>query len=70
MTTKAFKMTNYGDGSTCFIPIYFDPRAEFGKVRAPIEVTINGHSHCNTTASLRRAAAVQAIANAASKKAK
>ena len=27
----------------CAIPVPFDPKAEFGKVRAPVEVTLNGY---------------------------
>jgi hypothetical protein len=52
MTTKTFKTTIYRDGSTCFIPISFDPRAVFGKVRAPIKVTVNGYSYRSTLAAM------------------
>jgi hypothetical protein len=30
------------EGSICFIPLDFDPRAVFGKLRAPVKVTLNG----------------------------
>ena len=52
MTAKTFKTTIYRDGSICFIPISFDPRAIFGKVRAPVRVTLNGHSYRSTIASM------------------
>ena len=26
----------------CFIPVTFDPKAIFGKIRAPVKVTLNG----------------------------
>src|SRR5688500_15242442 len=52
MATKTFKTTIYRDGSICFIPISFDPRAVFGKVRAPVKVTLNGHSYRSTIASM------------------
>jgi hypothetical protein len=32
---KTFKITLVRDGSICFIPVPFDPRPVFGKVRAP-----------------------------------
>lgn len=32
----------------CFIPVSFDPRAVFGKVRAPVIVTLNGYSYRST----------------------
>lgn len=36
------------DGPMCFVPVPFDPRAEFGKVRAPVKVTLNGYSYRST----------------------
>jgi hypothetical protein len=52
MTAKTFRTTVYRDGSICFIPIAFDPRAVFGKVRAPVKVTLNGHSFRSTIAAM------------------
>jgi uncharacterized protein (DUF1697 family) len=52
VTAKAFKTTIYRDGSMCFIPISFDPRAVFGKVRAPVRVTLNGFSYPSTIAAM------------------
>ena len=52
MTAKTFKTTIYRDGSVCFIPLSFDPRALFGKVRAPVRVTLNGYSFRSTIAAM------------------
>ena len=52
MVARIFKTTIFRDGSTCFIPISFDPRAVFGKVRAPVRVTLNGHSYRSTIAAM------------------
>jgi hypothetical protein len=35
----------------CAIPVPFDPAAVFGKVRAPVRVTLNGYSYRSTIAS-------------------
>lgn len=52
MISKAFTVTLVKDGSTCFIPIPFDPREVFGKLRAPVKVTINGHTFQSTIAAM------------------
>ncbi len=49
---KTFKTTIMRDGSTCFIPLPFDPRPVFGKVRAPVKVTLNGYTYRSTIASM------------------
>lgn len=38
------------DGSTCYLPVPFDPRSVFGKVRAPVLVTLNGYTYRSTIA--------------------
>jgi len=48
VVTKTFKTTIVRDGSMCFIPLTFDPKTVFGKVRAPVRVTLNGYT-CRTT---------------------
>jgi hypothetical protein len=40
------------DGSACFIPLTFDPKAVFGKVRAPVRVTVNGYTYRSTIAAM------------------
>ena len=36
----------------CFIPLTFDPKAVFGKVRAPVKVTLNGYTYQSTIAAM------------------
>src|SRR4030095_10437683 len=52
MKSKTYRTTIVRDGSMCFIPVTFDPAEEFGKVRAPIKVTLNGYSYRSTIASM------------------
>jgi hypothetical protein len=49
---KTFKATVVRDGSMCLIPVTFDPRPVFGKVRAPVKVTLNGYTYGSTIASM------------------
>jgi hypothetical protein len=52
MTAKTFTTTIVRDGSMCFIPLTFDPKAVFGKVRAPVHVTLNGYTFRSTIAAM------------------
>jgi bacteriocin resistance YdeI/OmpD-like protein/uncharacterized protein DUF1905 len=52
MATKTFKTTIVRDGAMCFIPLTFDPKAVFGKVRAPVKVTVNGYTYRSTIAAM------------------
>ncbi|MFZ5894583.1 MAG: YdeI/OmpD-associated family protein [Myxococcota bacterium] len=52
MTKKTFRTTIVRDGSMCFIPVTFDPKVVFGKVRAPVKVTLNGYTYASTIASM------------------
>jgi hypothetical protein len=52
MPSKTFKTTIVRDGSMCFIPVPFDPAPVFGKVRAPVKVTLNGYSYRSTIAAM------------------
>lgn len=52
MVTKTFKTTIVRDGSMCFIPLTFDPKVVFGKVRAPVKVTVNGYTYSSTIAAM------------------
>ena len=36
----------------CFIPVPFDPKPVFGRVRAPVKVTLNGYTYRSTIASM------------------
>jgi hypothetical protein len=49
---KTFKATIVRDGSSCYIPVTFDPKAVFGKVRAPVKVTLNGYTYRSTIAAM------------------
>jgi len=52
MTSKTFKTTIVRNGSICFIPLTFDPKPVFGKVRAPVKVTVNGFTFRSTIAAM------------------
>lgn len=52
MTSKTFKTTIVRDGSMCAIPLTFDPKPVFGKVRAPVKVTLNGYTFRSTIAAM------------------
>ncbi len=52
MSSKTFKTTIFREGSTCFIPLTFDPKSVFGKVRAPVKVTVNGYTYRSTIAAM------------------
>lgn len=49
---KTFKATIVREDPACFIPVPFDPNAVFGKVRAPVKVTLNGYTYRSTIASM------------------
>ena len=49
---KSYRTTIVRDGSMCFIPVPFDPKPVFGKVRAPVKVTLNGHTYRSTIAAM------------------
>ena len=52
MATKTYTTTIVRDGSTCFIPVTFDPKAVFGTLRAPVRVTLNGYTYRSTIAAM------------------
>ena len=52
MTSKTFKTKIVREGSMCFIPLTFDPKTVFGKVRAPVRVTLNGYTYRSTIAAM------------------
>ena len=52
MIKKTFRTKVVRDGSMCFLPVPFDPRPVFGKVRAPVVVRLKGHSYRSTIASM------------------
>lgn len=52
MITKTYRTIVYRDDEACFIPVPFDPKEVFGKVRAPVRVTVNGYTYRSTIASM------------------
>src|SRR5437764_7337842 len=52
MASKTFRTRIVREGSSCFIPLTFDPKTVFGKVRAPVKVTLNGHTYRSTIAAM------------------
>lgn len=52
MTSKTFRTTIVREGAMCFIPLTFEPRRVFGKVRAPVKVTVNGYTYRSTIAAM------------------
>jgi hypothetical protein len=55
---KTFKTTIVREGSMYFIPVSFDPKPVFGKVRAPVKVTLNGYTYRSTIASMGNLVAI------------
>ena len=49
---QTFQATIVRDGSICYIPLPFDPREVFGRVRAPVTVTLNGYTFRSTVAAM------------------
>jgi hypothetical protein len=45
-------VTIYRKGAICFIPLNFDPKTVFGKIRAAVKVTLNGYTYRSTIASM------------------
>jgi hypothetical protein len=54
MPSKKFQaiLNEYKDTGGCFIELPFDPKEVFGKVRAPVKVTINGFTFRSTVFSM------------------
>jgi hypothetical protein len=52
MTSRTVRVTIVRDGSMCFVPVPFDPKPVFGKIRAPVRVTLNGHSYRSTLSAM------------------
>lgn len=52
MTSKTFTATIVRNGAICYIPLTFDPKPMFGKLRAPVKVTLNGYTFRSTIAAM------------------
>ena len=49
---KTYKTTLVHTDDASYVPIPFDPKAVFGKVRAPVKVTLKGYTYRSTIASM------------------
>src|SRR5947199_4778145 len=52
MSSKTFRTKIVREGSMCFVPLTFDPKLAFGKIRAPVKVTLNGYTYRSTIAAM------------------
>jgi hypothetical protein len=52
MATKTFTATIVRNEGACYIPLTFDPKPVFGKIRAPVTVTLNGYTFRSTIAAM------------------
>lgn len=52
MPSRTFRTKVVRRESMCFIPLPFDPKPVFGKVRAPVRVTVNGYTYRSTIAAM------------------
>lgn len=52
MSSRTFNVRILQENSKCAIPVPFDPKVVFGKVRAPVKVTLNGYTYKSTIASM------------------
>ncbi len=53
MTSKTYTTTIVRESGMCFIPVPFDPVAVFGRVRAPVRVTVRGYTYRSTIFSMK-----------------
>ena len=52
MSSITSKATIVREGSMSYIPLAFDPKTLFGRVRAPVTVTLNGYIYRSTIATM------------------
>lgn len=52
MASRTYETEIVREGTMCYIPVPFDPKPVFGKVRAPVSVTVNGYTYRSTIASM------------------
>jgi hypothetical protein len=52
MRSQTITVQIHRDGAMCFLPVPFDQKAVFGKVRAPVKVTLNGYKYRSTIAAM------------------
>lgn len=52
MTTQIYQCVIIKEGNLTAIPVPFDPKAVFGKVRAPVVVNVDGYEYRSTVSSM------------------
>lgn len=52
MASRTFQATIVRKDGMCYIPLPFDPKTVFGKLRAPVTVTLNGYTFRSTIAAM------------------
>ena len=52
MASRIVTIKLHREGATCFVPVPFDPKVAFGRVRAPVKVTLNGYTYRSTIAAM------------------
>ncbi|HJQ98146.1 MAG TPA: YdeI/OmpD-associated family protein [Candidatus Polarisedimenticolaceae bacterium] len=52
MPSKKVRVKIFREDMMCYIPVPFDPKQAFGKIRAPVRVTVNGHTYRSTIAAM------------------
>jgi hypothetical protein len=52
MKSKTFRTKIVREGSMCFIPLTFDPKPVFGRIRAAVKVALDGYTYRSTIASM------------------
>ena len=52
MPSKTVRVKIVRDSNLCYVPVPFDPKPVFGKVRAPVRVTLNGYTYRSTIAAM------------------
>src|SRR5580658_889487 len=48
MTSKTYRTKVVQHDAMSYIPVTFDPKEVFGKIRAPVKVTVNGYTYRST----------------------
>jgi len=52
MPSRTYTATLQSGAMMCAVPVPFDPKVVFGKVRAPVKVTLNGYTFRSTIAAM------------------
>jgi hypothetical protein len=53
MISKTYRTTIVKDPGMCFLPVPFDPARVFGRVRAPVKVTVREYAYRSTIFSMK-----------------